>query len=618
MRTSELALKLHRALAACVCAQYGEFCRSLSGASLLGVRGFDEVAAFIRQHEVGRRAYIETPFGRRLIYYADQTATGRYLHFVEGWIRRVRPFYANTHTEVSSSGRIIGSLREKSRNVIHRSVGADPDDEVLFCGAGATSAVNKLVGLLGLRIPEPLERRYQLSKHIPQQERPVIFIGPYEHHSNELPWVETIAEVVEIGLDEHGAIDLVELEARLQDFPDRELKIGSFSAASNVTGVLTDVSAVARLLHQHGAYACFDYAASGPYVPIDMHPADPAERIDALYLSVHKFVGGPQASGILVVNRCFFKTRVPVRPGGGTVNYVSGASSDGIDYSQSLHDREEGGTPAVMSDVRAGTAFLVKEMIGAEAILEHEKKLAVQALRRLSAHPRISILGSCKLDRLSIIAFNIEGLHYDLVAGLLDHLFGIQNRAGCSCAGPYAHRLLKFGQQTWKELRGLILAGCGAIRPGWVRVTLPFYASADDIEFLLRAIEFVADHGRKLLPLYRMRWSSGVWRHIERPAPQIEPIQLTVDALEEAAQCFAAGDHESPISERELLAEREQYFAEAQHLVTQLEERWRRSPPQWNAPTGHEDVDRLCWFRYVHTDELAAAMASTTGKRPDL
>lgn len=566
------------------------------------MRSFEEVASFIRVNEVGRRAYIETPFGRRLICYADLTATGRYLHFVEAWIRRIRPFYANTHTAVSSTGRIMTSLREKARQVIHRSVGAGPRDQVLFTGPGATCAVNKLVGLLGLRIDEPLERQHALSRHIEASARPVVFIGPYEHHSNELPWVESVAEVIEVGLNAEGRIDLRDLATKLERFCDRPLKIGSFSAASNVTGVLTDVGPICELLHRAGAHACFDYAAAGPYVPIDMHPPDPQRRIDALFLSTHKFIGGPEASGVLVVDRDLIRTRVPERPGGGTVDYVSAASRDAIDYSVHLDEREEGGTPAILGDVRAGTAFLVKEMIGADKILAHETDLARRALERLSRHPRISILGPTEVDRLSIISFNIEGLHHDLVSALLDHLFGIQNRAGCSCAGPYGHRLLGIDRPMSERFRRLIRRGIGGIKPGWVRMTIPFYANEEDLEFLLSAVELVADHGRMFAPLYRLGWADGVWRHMEHPAPDIEPIELTVAALEEAAQSFASGDHEAPMSERELMAERARYFEEARRWVDELETRWREHPPTWNPRTGEPEVDALAWFDYVQTD----------------
>ena len=355
---------------------------------------FEEVASFIRQNEVGRRAWLESPYGRRLITYADLTATGRYLHFVEAWLRRVRPFYANSHTAISSTGRVMTELREEARRVIKRAVNAGPHDEVLFVGSGATAAINKLVGLLGWRISEPLEREFNLSSLIPREKRPVVFVGPYEHHSNELPWLESIAEVVAIGLTPRGEIDLEELERKLALFPNRPMKIGTFSAASNVTGIVSDVKQIARILHRHGAYAVLDYAAGGPYMPIDLHPPDEAERIDAIVLSTHKFIGGPEGSGVLIAHRDFFRTRSPERPGGGTVDYVASFDRTSVDYVGRLDEREEGGTPAILGDIRAGIAFCVKEMTGPQRILEHDLHLAQTALARLARHPSIQLLGA--------------------------------------------------------------------------------------------------------------------------------------------------------------------------------------------------------------------------------
>lgn len=565
--------------------------------------GFAEVAAFVRAQEVGRACTITTPFGPRLICYADLTATGRYLDFVERWIRRVRGYYANTHTAVSSTGALMTRLREDARAVIARAVHAGPDDLVLFCGSGATAAAHKLVGLIGLRIAEPLEREHHLTRHIPPERRPVVFVGPYEHHSNELPWRETVADVVVIDLAPDGAIDLADLGRQLAAYGDRPLRIGAFSAASNVTGILSDVPAIARLLHAHGAWAVFDYAAAGPYVPIDMHPADPAERIDALMLSVHKLMAGPQASGVLVAQRDLFRTRVPERPGGGTVSYVSARGEP--DYSVDLHEREEGGTPAIMGDIRAGAAFLVKEMLSPKAILEHEIAIARHALARLSAHPNIRILGSTKHDRLAILSFNIDGLHHDLVAALLDHLFGIQNRAGCACAGPYGHRLLGVDSDRSERLHALIARGLLALKPGWVRVTLPYYASPADLDFILGAIELVAEHGHAFVPSYRLDWRDGVWRHANQAEVTPPPIDLTLAALIAAARADRQDTpDEAPLGDASLARERARYRAEALQHAHELAARWRSDPPAWNRPTGDAEVDALVWFRYVDSDGL--------------
>lgn len=579
------------------------------------MQSFEEVASFIRQNEVGRRAWLDTPYGRRLVTYADLTATGRYLHFVEAWLRRVRPFYANSHTAISSTGRVMTELREEARRVIKRAVNAGPHDEVLFVGSGATAAVNKLVGLLGWRISEPLEREFNLSSLIPREKRPVVFVGPYEHHSNELPWLESVAEVVSIALTPKGQIDLADLEQKVAMFPERPMRLGAFSAASNVTGVLSDVRALARVMHRHRGVIVVDYAAGGPYMPIDLHPEDEAERLDAAFLSTHKFIGGPEGSGVLVAHRDLFRTRSPERPGGGTVEYVASFERTSVDYVGRLDEREEGGTPAILGDVRAGIGFCVKEMIGPARILEHDVGLAQDALSRLGRHPRIKLLGPTDLPRLPIISFNVERLHHDFVSALLDHLFGIQNRAGCSCAGPYGHRLLGISRERSEAYRALIARGLTGIKPGWVRVTLPYYASEEDIEFLLSAIEFVADHGHDFLAEYRFGWLDGVWRHVRRPMSDVRPIELTVDALMEAAQSFAAGDHEQPMSTAQIRAERKRYFDDARAAAAELKQ--AAPPTGWkSAPTGRADVDALVWFDFVHTDDPWAKVPAVAPERP--
>ena len=560
---------------------------------------FREFAARLREAESGRGTRIPTPFGPRLLHYADLTATGRHLEFVERFVDALRPLYANTHTAVATTGRVMNGLREEARAAVARSVNAGPDDVVLFTGSGATAAVNKLVGLLGLRIPEPLEREYRLSSLVPPGRRPVILVGPYEHHSNVLPWMESIADVEEVALDGRGGIDLDDLRRRARAAEGRPLVAGAFSAASNVDGLLTDVGAVARVLHEEGALAFVDYAAGGPYLPIDMHPADPLERLDAIFVSTHKFLGGPEGSGVLVAHRDLFRTRTPERPGGGTVDYVSGCRPDQVDYVHRLSEREEGGTPDILGDVRAGIAFVLKDHVGAEAIRDHDVVLARVAVERLSRHPRIRVYGPLDAPRLPILSFNVEGLHHDLVSALLDHLFGIQNRAGCSCAGPYGHRLLGIAGERSERYRRLIAAGVTGAKPGWVRVSLPWYAAPEDVEFTLRAVEFVADHGDAFVPLYRLDWRDGVWRHREAEVADPSPTRLTAEAL--LSDPAPAPAVPSP-DERE--AERARYLAEATHLADALAERWRREPPAWNRPTGNAEVDQLAWFRYVETEGL--------------
>jgi selenocysteine lyase/cysteine desulfurase len=578
---------------------------------------FEQVAAWVREAEIGRAARITTPFGTRRLFYADLTASGRALSFVEASVDRLLPFYANVHSAQSSAGRATTAAREEARRVIARAVGAGQDDVVLFVGSGATAAVNKLVGLLGLRIPEPLEREHHLSRAIPREQRPVVLAGPYEHHSNELPWLESIAELVEVELAPDGSIDLADLRQKARAHRDRPLVIGAVSAASNVTGVMTDVRAVCRALHEEGAFACIDYAAAGPYVPIDMHPPDPAEHIDALFLSPHKFMGGPGASGVLVAHTSLFRSRIPERPGGGTVDYVGpgthapggccsshpadredGGSRLRVDYAPRLVEREEGGTPNILGDVRAGLAFSVKDLLGPERMLEHEVRLAERAIARLASHPRLRILGPTTGRRLPILSFNVEGLHHELVAVLLDHLFGIQARGGCSCAGPYGHRLLGIDEHRSERYRRFIHDGLAGIKPGWVRVSLPYYASEEDGDYLLSAVEAVADHGHELVPLYRLDWRSGSWQPLVGAASPSTALDLV------ESWPFDVRSSPEPVTDAELSRERARFLEEARALASDLRARWRNEPPRWNPSSGDPALDALVWFRYVEATGL--------------
>ena len=475
----------------------------------------------VRRGIIGDGELMDGPFGPRRVTYADYTASGRSIDFIEDFIRdAVLPLYANTHTESSGTGLQTSRLREDARRVIRDAVGGTGDDLVIFCGSGATAAVNKLIGILELRIPAGLGERYQLAARIPAAQRPVVFAGPYEHHSNELPWRESVADVVVIGEDADGHIDLADLTEQLARFAGRPLRIGSFSAASNVTGILTDTSAVAALLHAHGALSFWDYAAAAPYVPIRVAASAPdaADHKDAVFLSPHKFPGGPQTPGVLVVRRDLVRNTVPTVPGGGTVAFVDPI---GHRYLDDPVAREEGGTPGIVESIRAGLVFGLKQAVGTDLIQASEERHLRHALDRWETHPGIEILGSHRAARLPVISFRLrhgaQYLHHNFVVALLNDLFGIQARGGCSCAGPYGHRLLEIGPARSHALREEIGHGCDGVKPGWTRVNFNYFITAAAADYITAAVELIAAGGYRLLPSYRFDPHTGLWRHASGP-----------------------------------------------------------------------------------------------------
>jgi len=555
----------------------------------------------LRGEIVGADAPVTTPFGERLMVYADYTASGRCLWFVERYIQNLQRIYANTHTEDDISGRSMTHLLDQAEQAIKDSVNAGPQGRIICVGSGATGAIDKLQQIIGVALPPATRQNLtrmltdllgeaadaRFAEYL-RERQPVVFVGPYEHHSNEISWRHGLATVIEVNLAPDGGIDLAHLEALLQDprFRNR-MRIGSFSAASNVTGMRTPVHEIAALLHAHDALACFDYAASAPYVEIDMNP-EPGRyagdaSLDAVFISPHKFLGGPGSSGVLVFNeRIYHRELPPSVSAGGTVDYVG---PDGEDFIADIEEREKAGTPGVLQILKAGLAFQVKDAIGVATIEAREHELVARTFAHWRDDPRIEILGNPDpARRIAIVSFNIRDpqgkyLHPKFVTTLLNDLFGIQSRAGCSCAGPYGHRLLAIDHDTSERYRDWIHKGFCGIKPGWCRVSLHYAMDDIEVEYILAAIDFVAAHGHRFLPLYTFDMHSGAWTH------KSDEVELEGFSLDAALACDGSRSRALGTGERRHLYQA--FLAEAERFASELGDgaplRWHRAPPELEA-----------------------------------
>lgn len=477
------------------------------------------------------RQRIPGPFGERLITYADYVASGQSLTFIEDYLRRVvLPTYANTHTEASFTGRQTGHYREEARQLIKESVNAGADDILLFCGSGSTAAIDKVV------------RRLQRDHPV---HRPVVFLGPYEHHSNILPWREGGFAVIAIPLTQDGLIDLAFLEEKLQHYQHTRPLIGSFSAASNVTGILSPVDLITALLHQYGALSFWDYAAGAPYVKIDMNPGGLTNK-DAIFMSAHKVVGGPSTPGILVAKRQLFDQEVPIAPGGGTVHFVTKTRQR---YYEDIEVREESGTPAIVDSIRAGLVFSLKDTVGTDYIQTREVNYVVRAVNQFKQHTDLYILGNTDVARLGIVAFQVRCagrfLHHNFVVALLNDLFGIQARGGCSCAGPYGHDLMALSEAKSRAYMVELTSGNVGSKPGWVRLSFNYFIPETEFQFIVDAVLWVATNGWKLLKYYEFDDRQALWQRRDYVAPvnslrsflQPQPAPTSEHAAEPEVDC---------------------------------------------------------------------------------
>ncbi|WP_394233802.1 aminotransferase class V-fold PLP-dependent enzyme [Niallia oryzisoli] len=437
-----------------------------------------------RSHVIGLNQEFDSPFGKKKIIYADWTASGRLYQPIEEKITvDFGPFMANTHTESNITSSMMTGLYNQSRKIIKEHVNADQHDVVILDGFGMTSVVNKLQRILGLRVPEMWRNHLQL----PERERPVIFMTSMEHHSNQTSWLETLGEVKLIKQDKEGKVDIHHLEQLLTVYEDRRLKIGSFTACSNVTGIQTPYHKLAKLMHQHGGLCFVDFAASAPYVEINMHPEDPLEKLDAIFFSPHKFLGGPGTSGVLVFDSRMYANKVPDHPGGGTVLWTNPWGEH--KYLDSIEMREDGGTPGILQSIRTALCLNLKSKMGINNMLKREKEQLRLLFSQLEKLPEVHILAGNIKDRIGIVSFNIENLHYNLIVRLLNDRYGIQVRGGCSCAGTYGHYLLHIDQAASKQIVEKISHGDLSAKPGWVRFSLHPIMTDEEILIFTQAIK---------------------------------------------------------------------------------------------------------------------------------
>ncbi len=560
---------------------------------------------FLRQQIVGVDSTFKTPFGERLMVYCDYTASGRCLRFVESYLQSLQRVYANTHTEDDITGRSMSQLLHEAEEAIKKSVNAGPSGRIVACGTGATGAIDKLQQIIGVALaPATRKNIEEVLDHAGgdidaerfrdalDEKQPVVFIGPYEHHSNEISWRQSVAETIEVRLDAAGNIDLAHLEKLLKDprYKDRK-RIGSFSAASNVTGIRSDVRGIASLLHKYDAIACFDFAACAPYVDIDMNPEpeQPGEdpSIDAIFISPHKFLGGPGSSGVLVFNeRIYDRDLPPSVSAGGTVDYVGMKDQDFISR---IEEREKAGTPGVLQTLKAGLVFQIKDSVGVDVINAREHELTHRAMKSWGENENIEVLGNPDpSSRVGIISFNVKDndgkyLHHKFMTALLNDLFGIQSRAGCSCAGPYGHRLLDIDEDTSERYRFAVQQGYCGLKPGWCRVGLHWVMDDAEAQYVIDAVHFLANEGHQFLALYDFDLATGTWKH------RFAALELPEFSLDSALGNVGGEPARLSLALRQQLYDH--YMTEARRLAARL-----RNEPAAKCSSLEGELEELQFF----------------------
>jgi selenocysteine lyase/cysteine desulfurase len=473
-----------------------------------------------RENTIGYDKTFESPYGEQRIVYADWIASGRlYAPIEHKMYEDFAPLVGNTHSEASITGTTMTFAYHTAHDIIKEHCNASKDDVIITAGSGMTALINKFQRMLGLRVPEQLKDYLKL----PEELRPVVFITHMEHHSNQTSWLETIADVVVIAPNEDGLVDLNDFEKKLEEYKDRKLKIGSFTACSNVTGIETPYYKLAKMMHENGGYCFVDFACSAPYTAINMHPEDPLEKLDAIFFSPHKFLGGPGTSGVMIFDSKLYKNKVPDNPGGGTVDWTNPWGLH--KFVNNIEAREDGGTPAFLQTIRAALCIKLKEEMGVKNIREREEELVSIAFQELRKIPSLHILADNVEHRLGAISFYVDGIHYNLIVKLLNDRFGVQVRGGCSCAGTYGHYLLHVSPDQSRLITEKIDTGDFSEKPGWVRMSVHPTMTKDEIYLIADAIRQIVANIDQWKKDYTYSSKNNEFYHISKNGKEEDEIK---------------------------------------------------------------------------------------------
>ena len=476
-----------------------------------------------RKNIIGIDTEIETPYGTRKLIYADWIASGRlYSPIEKRMLEEIGPMIGNTHSESTATGKAMTDAYHLAQKIVKRHVNANDNDVILFTGTGMTSAIAKLQRILGLKIPEQAVNycpfthgEYDKCRDIPNEKRPVVFLTHTEHHSNHTSWFETLADVVVLEPSDDLTVDPDALRREIIKYKDRPLLLGSFSACSNVTGYIPPFYELAKIMHEHNGYCFVDYAASAPYVDIDMHPSDKMQQLDAIFFSPHKFLGGPGSAGVLIFSKELYNNEIPDSPGGGTVKWTN--RWGGYSYITDIEVKEDGGTPGFLQGIKAALAVTLKENMDTDKIHERELELKEITFRELTKTKSLHILAGNIKERLGVFSFYIDNVHHNLLTRLLNDRFGIQLRGGCSCAGTYGHFLLDVDVKLSKEITDMIDAGDLSMKPGWIRLSLHPTMTDDELAYICNAINQTVENVKEWQKDYTYDRHTNEFNHFSSP-----------------------------------------------------------------------------------------------------